>query len=75
MEVQLLPELETKLTRLAAQQGRPVTQIVSEAVERLVDYDAWFMKAVQDGEAYADRGELLSHEEVVDRVEAILSKL
>jgi predicted transcriptional regulator len=75
MDVELLPDLEAKLNRLAAEQGRAVTQVVSDAVERLVDYDTWFMKAVQEGEAHADRGELLPHDEVVNRIEVALSKL
>ncbi len=61
-------------TPLALEQGRDAAQVVSEAVERLVDYDTWFMKAVQEGQAYADRDELLLHDEVVQRVEAMLAK-
>jgi predicted transcriptional regulator len=75
MEVELPPDLEIKLNLLAAEQGRAVAQVVSEAVERLVDYDTWFMKAVQEGAVHADRGELLPHDEVVHRIEAVLSKL
>ena len=37
MEVRLTPDLQAKLTRLAAEQGRDSEALVLEAVERLVD--------------------------------------
>lgn len=74
MEVQIQPELEAKLNRLASEQGRQPAEIVNEAVERLVDYDAWFMREVEHGIAQADAGELIPHEEVVARIESILQK-
>jgi predicted transcriptional regulator len=64
MEVPLNPDLQTKLTRLAAQQGRPSEALVVEAVERLVNYDEWFLREVDKGLAAADRGELVDHADV-----------
>ena len=64
MEVRLSPELEAKLNRVAAQQGRDTESLVHEAVERLVDYDRWFLGEVEKGLAAADRGELIDHEDV-----------
>ena len=64
MEVRLSPELEAKLNRVAAQQGRDRESLVHEAVERLVDYDQWFLSEVEKGLAAADRDELIDHEEV-----------
>jgi predicted transcriptional regulator len=64
MEVDLTPDLEAKLTRLAAEQGRDTRAIVREAVERLVNYDEWFVREVEKGLAAADRGELIDHEEI-----------
>jgi predicted transcriptional regulator len=64
MEVDFTPELQAKLIRLAAQQGRDQRAIVQEAVERLVDYDEWFSREVEKGLAEADRGEFVEHEEV-----------
>jgi len=46
MEVALSPDLENKLSRLASQQGRESAALVVEAVERLVDFDAWFVSEV-----------------------------
>jgi predicted transcriptional regulator len=64
MEVDLTPDLEAKLTRLAAEQGCDTRALVREAVERLVDYDEWFVREVEKGLAAADRGELIDHEEI-----------
>ena len=64
MEVDLTPDLQAKLTRLAAEQGRDTKTLVREAVERLVDYDEWFTREVEKGLAAADRGEFVEHEEI-----------
>ena len=64
MEVQFPPELELKLNRIAAERGRDSKSLVQEAVERLIDYDEWFLREVAKGLAAADRGEFDEHEEV-----------
>jgi len=64
MEVNLNPDLQAKLSRLAAERGSDTQALVREAVERLVDYDDWFLREVEKGVAAADRGELVDHEEV-----------
>ena len=55
MEVHLTPDLQAKLTRLATEQGRDSQALVLEAVERLVDYDDWFLREVEKGLSAADR--------------------
>jgi predicted transcriptional regulator len=64
MEVDLTPDLEAKLARLATEQGRDARALVREAVERLVSYDEWFVREVDRGLAAADQGELIDHEEI-----------
>jgi predicted transcriptional regulator len=64
MEVPLNPDLQAKLQRLAAQQGRPSELLVAEAVERMVNYDEWFLREVDKGLAAAERGELIDHSDV-----------
>ena len=64
MEVNLSPELEAKLKRKAAEQGRDSQSLVQEAVERLVSYDEWFIHEVEKGLAAADRDEFVDHEDV-----------
>jgi predicted transcriptional regulator len=74
MEVKLSPELQAKLDRVAAQQGRDTESLVHEAVERLVGYDEWFIREVEKGLEQIERGEVLEHEEVGARLEKLLSE-
>lgn len=64
MEVHLTPELEAKLIRMAAQQGRDTETLAREAIERFVTYDEWFLREVEKGVAAADAGEFVEHEEI-----------
>jgi predicted transcriptional regulator len=64
MEVPLSPEVQAKLSRIAAERGSDTKALAQEAIERFVDYDEWFVREVGKGLAAADRGELIDHEEV-----------
>jgi predicted transcriptional regulator len=64
MDVPLNPDLQAKLRRLAAQQGCASEALVVEAVERMVNYDEWFLREVDKGIAAADLVELAGHAEV-----------
>jgi predicted transcriptional regulator len=64
MEVHFDPDLQKKLSRIATQQGRAPETLVQEAVERLVDYDDWFLQEVDKGLEAADRGEFIEHDAV-----------
>jgi len=45
--------------------GGPKSQsLVEEAVERLINYDEWFIREVEKGLAVADSGDFLEHEEI-----------
>ena len=57
-------DLQAKLIRLAAHQGRASEVLVVEAVERLVNYDEWFLREVEKGLAAADRGEFVEHSDL-----------
>jgi predicted transcriptional regulator len=59
MEVNLSPDLQAKLAQLASQQGRDSVALVVEAVQRMVNYDEWFIREVEKGIAAADRGEFV----------------
>lgn len=72
MEVQLKPEQEAQLSRIAAQAGRDVDQLAREAVDRYLAEEAHFAAAVQEGIDAADRGEFLTSSQVWDRVERVL---
>jgi predicted transcriptional regulator len=73
MKVHLSADLELKLTRIAAEQKRDSESLVREAVERLVDYDAWFLREVDEGLAQVERGQTLSYEKAGARLEKYLA--
>jgi predicted transcriptional regulator len=64
MEIPLSPDLERRLMRIAGEQGRTSSMLVSEAIERFVSHDEWFVSEVEVGLAAADRGEFMTAEEV-----------
>jgi predicted transcriptional regulator len=64
MEVPLKPDLEAKLSRQASEQGRDRESLVAEAVERMVNYDEWFVQEVEKGLAAADRGEFVEEQDI-----------
>lgn len=68
MELNLAPEKEARVHQLAIRAGKDTAQIVEEAVDRLLEYDAAFIAAVEEGRASAKRGDLLEHDEVVERI-------
>jgi len=74
MEVHLNPDVQAKLARIAAEQGRNAEVLAQEAIERLVDYDEWFIREVEKGLEQIERGELLTHEEVGVRLEKLIAE-
>lgn len=64
MEISLRPDVEAKLMRIAAEQGRASEALVMEAVERMVNFDEWFLREVTKGREEAERGELVEHADV-----------
>jgi predicted transcriptional regulator len=74
MEVRLNPDVQAKLARIAAERGSDAELLARQAIERFVDYDDWFIREVERGLAAADRGELLTHAEVGNRLEKLLTE-
>ena len=74
MEVNLNPDLQARLAQLAAQQGRDTEALAREAIERLVDYDEWFIREVDKGLAQIEQGKVLTHEQVGERIETLLAE-
>ena len=68
MEVTLSAELQAKLARIAQERGTDPQELAREAIERLVDYDDWFVREVERGLAQVDAGQTLTHEEVGARL-------
>jgi predicted transcriptional regulator len=69
MEIHLTPEKEARLREFAARNGQDATEVIEEAVGRLLDHDAWFIREVEKGQAQAAKGELIDHDELVARLE------
>ena len=68
-QVNIPPNLQAKLEHIAEKQGCALESLVNEAIERLVEYDEWFIRQVEKGLGQVERGELMDHEEVVSRME------
>lgn len=68
MEVHFTPEQEAQLSQIANHNGTAPEQLVKEAVNRMLENQARFISGVQKGIAAADRGELIEHDEVKNRI-------
>ncbi len=68
MDVTLSAELQAKLARMAQDRGTNPQDLAREAIERLVDYDDWFVSEVEKGLAQIEDGHTLTHEEVGARL-------
>ena len=60
-----------RLRRFAERTGRGPSDLLEEAVDRLLEYEASFTEAVEKGRSSSRRGELLEHDEVVERIERL----
>jgi predicted transcriptional regulator len=69
MNLQVPPELEAKLTRLAAESGRTVDQVALDLLAHSVDHNEWFRHEVEKGRLSAREGRLLDHDEVASRID------
>ena len=56
MNLQVPPELEAKLTRLAAETGRTADQVALDLLASSVDHDEWFRGEVEKGRTAAREG-------------------
>jgi predicted transcriptional regulator len=69
MNLQVPPELEAKLTRLAAETGRTADQVALDLLASSMDHDEWFRAEVEKGRAAAGEGRLLEHDDVAARMD------
>ena len=75
MEVRLSPEKQARLQEVATRAGKNAEQMVEEAVDQMLEHlehDERFAAAVEQGRSSARRGELLEHDEVVERIDKLL---
>ena len=69
MNLQVPPELEAKLTRLATETGRSVDEVALDLLASSIDHDEWFRTEVEKGRASAHEGRLIDHDDVVARMD------
>ena len=69
MNLQVPPELEAKLTRLAAQTGRTADQVALDLLATSIDHDEWFRSEVEKGRTAASEGRLIEHDDVAARMD------
>ena len=74
MELALSADVQAKLARIAHERGTEPEAVAQEAIERLVNYDDWFLSEVEKGLAQVERGQTVSHEEVGKRLEQRLTE-
>ncbi len=72
MEVHFTPEQEAQLAHIATRSGTDPEHLVKDAALRLLQDEAHFRAAVQEGIAQADRGEFIEEEEMDARFEEML---
>jgi len=69
MEVNLGPELQAKLARVAAENNSGAEEYVRQLVEQYLDHDAWFRQRVKKGLSQLDEKEFVTHEEIGTRID------
>lgn len=69
MNLQVPPELEARLTRLAAETGRTADQVALDLLASSVEHDEWFRAEVEKGRASAREGKLIEHDDVAARMD------
>jgi len=69
MNLQVPPELEAKLTRLAAETGRTADQVALDLLASSVDHDEWFRSEVEKGRTAVREGMLIDHDDVAARMD------
>ena len=69
MNLQVPPELEANLTRLATETGRSVDQVALDLLASSIDHDEWFRAEVEKGRTAAREGRLIEHDDVAARMD------
>lgn len=68
--VRLEDELLARLDRLAGELSRPRSWMITQAIERYLAYEEWFVEAVHEGMESADAGRTAEHPDVKRWVES-----
>ncbi len=71
MEVHFPPDTAVQLEKSAVNMGKPAAQVGEETVSRMLQRQAEFIAGVNRGIEAANRGDLIEHDEVVNRIERL----
>lgn len=63
--VRLDDEKLARLDRLAVAIDRSRSWVVNQAIDHYLDHEEWFTRAVEQGIAAADRGEVVAHDKAL----------
>jgi len=72
MEVRFAPDVESRLQQVAHANGKDAEQLVKDTVAHMLERQALFVAGVNKGIAQADRGELVDHDDVANRITRLL---
>ena len=72
MEIEFSPDLQARLAHRAAQEGLQPNEVVQDVVARYFEEEDRFIQAVRRGEAALDRGDVLTHEQVGEKLQRFL---
>jgi predicted transcriptional regulator len=62
--IEIAPDTKSRVEKLAVDTHRSAQDIVTEAVEVYLEFDADYVRRVKRGIAEADRGEFAEHDQV-----------
>ena len=68
--IRLEDDVLERLDRLAGSLSRPRSWMISQAIQRYLDYEEWFAESVQEGIQAADEGRTAEHTDVRRWVES-----
>jgi predicted transcriptional regulator len=71
MELNLKPDLQAKLARIAAENNTGAEEYTRQLIEQYVDHDAWFREKVKRGLGQLDRDEFVTHDEIGARIDQL----
>jgi len=71
MEVNLNPELQAKLARIAAENNSGAEDYTRQRIEHYLDHDAWFREKVKKGLRQLDQNEFITHDEIGARIDQL----
>jgi predicted transcriptional regulator len=70
LAVRLAPEVKRRLESIASRVHRSESVLAAEAIEEFLAVQEWQIAAIEEGIAAAERGDLISHEDVRAWVES-----